>query len=150
MFPVSAKAVISAHDYTYARGRLAVSVPSKPWEHQGANYTAFGHHRVREILAGESIDDRFGDAPVVAQCSSLGTMSQKYLDELVDSFATRKTGEKKKPIPKPTFQMIWPSVSDAGLACCIVLASSATALCTGTCPSTCGGTRKTGTGFPCS
>ena len=98
------KAAISAHDYTYARGRLAVSVPSKPWQHQGAELNAYGHHRVREILADEEIDDGFRDAPVVAQCSSLGTMSQKYVDQLLQSFAAASN--------TATFKLIWPSVSE--------------------------------------
>ena len=98
------KAAISAHDYTYARGRLAMSVPSKPWQHQGADFNAYGHHRVREILADESIDDRFRDAPVVAQCSSLGTMSQKYVDQLLGSFAASSGAA--------PFKLVWPSVSE--------------------------------------
>ena len=106
-----AQAVISAHDYTFARGRLAISVPSKPWEHQGDAYTAYGHHRVQQILADEPMDDCFRNAPVVAQCSSLGTMSQKYIDELSASFAPRGATE-KKACGKPSFQLIWPSVSE--------------------------------------
>ncbi len=97
------KAAISAHEYTYARGRLAGSVPSKPWQHQGAELNAFGHHRVREILADEEIDGRFRDAPVVAQCSSLGTMSEKYVAQLLESFAAASDTAR--------FQLIWPSVS---------------------------------------
>ena len=104
------KDVISAHDYTYARGRLAVSVPSKPWGHKDGDYMAFGHHRVRKILqeerAAAGFEDWYDSAPVVAQGSSLGSLSARYIDDLKSSFAP---GSSKDDV---ALELIWPTVSE--------------------------------------
>ena len=104
------KDVIRLHDYTYARGRLAVSVPSKPWEHKDGDYMAFGHHRVRKILqeerAAAGFEDWYESAPVVAQGSSLGSLSARYVDDLLASFAP---GSSKDDV---ALELIWPTVSE--------------------------------------
>ena len=113
------KATIALHDFSFARGRLACSVPSKPWGHRDVDYMAFGHHRVRQILeeegAMEPLDSCFQNAPVVAQSSSLGSISEKYVKELTSSFAPSiKPANDPKPGNRgsPELQIVWPTVSD--------------------------------------
>ena len=47
----------------------------------------YGHMRVRELLRGETFSEEFQHAPLVAQFSSMGSVSTKWLEELQHSFA---------------------------------------------------------------
>jgi hypothetical protein len=78
-------AALREFDFSAAK---AVLIPSVPGFHTGAAMHRYGHMRLRAVLAREPLAPKFAQAPIVAQFSSLGSISEKWLaDELRASMA---------------------------------------------------------------
>ena len=71
-------AVCNAHDFSSASAFL---VPSCPGHHTGAAIHRYGHMAARAILSKTLLPSRFVAAPVLAQCSSLGSLTPKWVHE---------------------------------------------------------------------
>lgn len=71
------EAALSTADFSAARVAL---VPSAPGRHRGAALTQFGHMRARVILARHSFPSTFRKAPLACQFSSLGSLTQPWLE----------------------------------------------------------------------
>lgn len=72
-------AEVRRHDFSAAR---VVLVPSVPGTHKGADLHKYGHMKVRRVLSKEPIDAKFAASPVIAQYSSTGSLTPKWMDEL--------------------------------------------------------------------
>jgi len=73
------------YDYSSAR---AVLVPSVPGYHTGINLHRYGHMKMRALLGKQHFAGKFASAPVIAQCSSLGSLPEHWLDsELATSLS---------------------------------------------------------------
>lgn len=101
------KNMISMHDYRYARGHIVSSVPSKPYEFETCNQ--YGHVRVASILKNEVFDAAYAQAPIIAQFSSIGNISGKFMKEMTTSFSA---GHFVEHTPPPPVQLIWPTVAE--------------------------------------
>lgn len=67
---------VSRHDFSSARVAL---VPSTPGRHVGSALHHHGHMRVRDILAHSVFPARFKGAPLCAQFSSFGSLTEGWL-----------------------------------------------------------------------
>jgi tyrosyl-DNA phosphodiesterase 1 len=77
-------AALDSVDFSGARVAL---VPSTPGRHFGTDMADQGHLRVRALLQKAEFSGRFRGTPIVCQCSSLGSLSEKWLSDLQQSFA---------------------------------------------------------------
>lgn len=73
-----AMAVCSAYDLSSASAHL---IPSTPGYHTGPGMHRQGHMAMRALLSKEALPDRFAAAPVLAQCSSLGSLTAQWVFE---------------------------------------------------------------------
>lgn len=103
------KTIISMHDYRYARGHIVSSVPSKPFEFK--QHGQWGHARVAAILRNEVFDASYAHAPILAQFSSIGNISDKFMREITESFSAGQF-EGAPSHPPPDVQLVWPTVSE--------------------------------------
>jgi len=60
----------------------AILIPSVPGFHRGTALHRYGHMKVRAVLSREPMEEKFASAPVIAQFSSVGSTSEKWVDEL--------------------------------------------------------------------
>lgn len=84
-------------DFSGARVAL---VPSTPGRHIGTDMAGQGHLRARALLQKAEFSARFRGAPIICQCSSLGSLSAKWLSDLQQSFAA---GQCKSSGPSGAF-----------------------------------------------
>ncbi|BDA43991.1 Tyrosyl-DNA phosphodiesterase 1 [Coccomyxa sp. Obi] len=110
-----AQQVIAQHDFSSARCHL---IPSVPGYHQGAARDKYGHMLVRRLLARQQFDAIFKGAPIVAQFSSLGSLSSAWINEFRDSLAAGACpGSTPGTItgrlgPASDFRVVWPTVEE--------------------------------------
>mmetsp|Transcript_34404 Transcript_34404/g.58284 ORF Transcript_34404/g.58284 Transcript_34404/m.58284 type:complete len:1120 (-) Transcript_34404:101-3460(-) len=103
------------YDYSKANVRLIGSAPG--W-HRGNQLHLFGHAKLRSILGDEKFSSDFDESNVVAQFSSLGSLSQKWLADFKKSMsAGKKTlndcADSKMNISSvEKLQIIWPTVEE--------------------------------------
>ena len=71
-------AVCNSHDFSSASAFL---VPSCPGRHTGPAMHRYGHMAARGILSKSLLPSRFVAAPVLAQCSSVGSLTSKWVHE---------------------------------------------------------------------
>lgn len=107
------KDIISMHDYRYARGRLVSSVPSKPWEFR-KDAVQYGQARMASILGEEEFDSKYADAPIVAQFSSVGNISEKFMKEITQNFSSGQySGLGSTRDTRPVaIHLVWPTVAE--------------------------------------
>jgi tyrosyl-DNA phosphodiesterase-1 len=77
-------------DYDFSTAK-AILIPSVPGTHTGAAIHKYGHMKIRQVLSREPIPSKFAQAPIVAQFSSMGSTTKKWLDELRMSMSKRAT-----------------------------------------------------------
>ncbi|KAJ0983151.1 hypothetical protein J5N97_011406 [Dioscorea zingiberensis] len=95
-------------DYCNAAVRLIASVPGY---HAGPNLKKWGHMKLRNILGDCVFDKEFHKSPLVYQFSSLGSLDEKWLSELLFSMSSGVSHDKSPlGIGKPL--IIWPTVED--------------------------------------
>ncbi|KAJ0983236.1 hypothetical protein J5N97_011491 [Dioscorea zingiberensis] len=95
-------------DYSNAAVRLIASVPGY---HAGPNLKKWGHMKLRNILGDCVFDKEFHKSPLVYQFSSLGSLDEKWLSELLFSMSSGVSHDKSPlGIGKPL--IIWPTVED--------------------------------------
>ncbi|KAK9915663.1 hypothetical protein WJX75_002388 [Coccomyxa subellipsoidea] len=110
-----AQQVIAQHDFSSARAHL---IPSVPGYHQGAAKQKYGHSLVRSLLARQRFDPVFRRAPIVAQFSSLGSLTGTWLSEFRESLAAGDYWENDPSKsagrlgPAPDFRVVWPTVEE--------------------------------------
>eukprot|EP00511_Aplanochytrium_stocchinoi_P000720 CAMPEP_0204827564 /NCGR_PEP_ID=MMETSP1346-20131115/4999_1 /ASSEMBLY_ACC=CAM_ASM_000771 /TAXON_ID=215587 /ORGANISM="Aplanochytrium stocchinoi, Strain GSBS06" /LENGTH=664 /DNA_ID=CAMNT_0051956043 /DNA_START=91 /DNA_END=2085 /DNA_ORIENTATION=- len=94
---------LKKHDFSGARGIL---IPSVPGRHKGPLMYRYGHMRLRTVLRQFDLE-KFKNAPIVAQYSSVGNQTSTYLKgELLQSFASRKNASSQD---KLKLELIWPT-----------------------------------------
>ncbi|KAK9840422.1 hypothetical protein WJX74_009663 [Apatococcus lobatus] len=106
--------VCNAHDFSSASAYL---IPSCPGQHTGPAMHSHGHMAARAVLSKGLLQSRFVAAPVLAQCSSLGSLTPKWVcEEFCASLASgrRIDGALNQALgrPPPEFQLIWPTVEE--------------------------------------
>jgi tyrosyl-DNA phosphodiesterase-1 len=111
------KTIISLHDYSFARAKIVASVPSKPFEFHGNDMRKFGQARVGAILELETFPKKFSNAPVIAQFSSIGNLSGKFVNSILDNFCSGicdRSSESSKAAGSKNaeLQLIWPTVAE--------------------------------------
>ncbi len=114
------KKVISMHDYTYARGHIVSSVPSKPFEFEHQERAGqYGHARVASILKNEIFDASYARAPILAQFSSIGNISDKFMREIRESFSSGQfaaaghaSSSSSSSSSFAEMELVWPTVSE--------------------------------------
>lgn len=73
-----ALAVCNAHDFSSASAYL---IPSCPGHHTGPAVHRYGHMAARAILSKGLLPTRFVAAPVLVQCSSVGSLTKQWVYE---------------------------------------------------------------------
>ncbi|EIE25781.1 tyrosyl-DNA phosphodiesterase [Coccomyxa subellipsoidea C-169] len=110
-----AQQVIAQHDFSSARAHL---IPSVPGYHQGAAKQKYGHMLVRSLLARQRFDPVFRRSPIVAQFSSLGSITGAWLSEFRESLAagdcwdSNPSGSAGRLGPAADFRVVWPTVEE--------------------------------------
>ncbi|KAK9862018.1 hypothetical protein WJX84_001427 [Apatococcus fuscideae] len=113
-----AAAICHACDFSAASGHL---IPSYPGSHTGSAMHRVGHMAVRSLLSRETLPARFAGAPVLAQCSSLGSLTPEWVfDEFTASLAAGRIDAGHQALgaqlnmfpPASQFQLVWPTVSE--------------------------------------
>ncbi|EPS64521.1 hypothetical protein M569_10259, partial [Genlisea aurea] len=106
-FSLNAK-FFNKFDYQAATVRLVASVPGY---HSGSSLRKWGHMKLRSILQDCTFDDRFEKSPLIYQFSSLGSVDEKWMNELASSMLAG-TAENKNPLGTGKASIIWPTVED--------------------------------------
>ncbi|GAX84131.1 hypothetical protein CEUSTIGMA_g11554.t1 [Chlamydomonas eustigma] len=118
------RSVLQGHDFSSARAHL---VPSVPGYFVGQDLDLYGHMRVRSVLSNIPLGPSFSNEPagpqLVAQCSSLGSLDEKWLlqefgcslaqQQQQQAASTSSSGIKVlQPVtlPKESFSIVWPTV----------------------------------------
>lgn len=118
--------VAALRDFDFSAAK-AVLIPSVPGYHTGAAMHRYGHMRLRAVLSREPLPAKFAQAPIVAQFSSLGSISEKWLmDELRVSMAAHAPPRNGAPAMAagatdasaalmssaslPPLRIVWPTV----------------------------------------
>jgi tyrosyl-DNA phosphodiesterase-1 len=111
-----------------------VLIPSVPGVHKGADIHRYGHMKVRRVLSRESIPPELANTGLVAQCSSLGSLKQKWIDDeftvsmcasapsTTSSSSSGKSGNAnaltmlsngaRRAASIPRMKLVWPTVDD--------------------------------------
>ncbi|XP_073005062.1 tyrosyl-DNA phosphodiesterase 1 isoform X1 [Typha latifolia] len=95
-------------DYSSAMVRLIASVPGY---HMGTNLKKWGHMKLRSVLEECKFDKEFCKSPLVYQFSSLGSLDEKWLNELASSMSSG-TSDDGSPLGIGKPLIIWPTVED--------------------------------------
>ncbi|KAK9151884.1 hypothetical protein Syun_010193 [Stephania yunnanensis] len=95
-------------DYSSAAVRIIASVPGY---HKGPNLKKWGHMKLRTVLQECVFDKEFQNAPLVYQFSSLGSLDEKWMEELAASMSSGFL-EDKTPLGLGKALIIWPTVED--------------------------------------
>jgi tyrosyl-DNA phosphodiesterase 1 len=110
------RAFISLHDFSAARAHLIASVPG---EHFGNKMHAWGHLKLRACLESEAggFESRFVSAPVLANYSSVGNLSAKWLENFRDTLCAGKSREGRAlGVPNGPglagLHLVWPTVDE--------------------------------------
>jgi len=86
-------AAVRAADWGAARGHLVATVPhTKDRPNRGPALEKWGHMRLRSLLAREEFPERFREADVACQFTSVGSIRAGYLEELRESFRAGRFG----------------------------------------------------------
>lgn len=107
---------LAQFDFSSAK---VILIPSVPGRHQGESLHKYGHMKLRRVLSEEVLPDKFAKAPITAQFSSIGNISETWLmNEIRTSFAASKnrhTGSgasaSAASASLPPMHLIWPTVS---------------------------------------
>uniref|UniRef100_A0A7S4KK01 PBZ-type domain-containing protein n=1 Tax=Guillardia theta TaxID=55529 RepID=A0A7S4KK01_GUITH len=98
------------YSFKNARAKIVASVPGR---HQGEKMHMWGHMKMRRILSRETFDPLFNKCPMVWQCTSIGSLSEKWIEEFTSSLCEGKNTEGKnigRPEEPPHF--IWPTMEE--------------------------------------
>ncbi|XP_031500494.1 tyrosyl-DNA phosphodiesterase 1 [Nymphaea colorata] len=111
--PVAGSATINSSffrkfDFSSASVRLIASVPGY---HSGGSLKKWGHMKLRSVLQESLFDKEFQKSPIVYQFSSLGSLDQKWMDELSASMSSGLS-ENGSSLGLGNVQIIWPNVED--------------------------------------
>lgn len=108
--------LISLHDFSPSRAHLIPSVPSPDGEFTGPRMASYGHLKLRQALDGEPFDPKFAGAPILAQFSSVGNLSVKWLQAFADSLSGgRVRGGGALGPPRAglkDLRLVWPTVQE--------------------------------------
>jgi tyrosyl-DNA phosphodiesterase-1 len=110
--------LISLIDCAPARAHLIGSVPSKDNQFCGDEMMHWGHMKLRAALDSEPFDPKFADAPILAQYSSLGSMSKPWLNDFVASLSSGRVHGGNSGTLGPSrvdlalLYLIWPIVQE--------------------------------------
>ncbi|CAN6452176.1 unnamed protein product [Victoria cruziana] len=111
--PVAGSATINSSffrkfDFSSASVRLVASVPGY---HSGGSLRKWGHMKLRSVLQESQFDKEFQKSPIVYQFSSLGSLDEKWMDELAASMSSGLS-ENGLSLGLGNVQIIWPTVED--------------------------------------
>lgn len=95
-------------DYSSAKVRLIASIPGY---HTGLNLNKWGHMKLRSILQNCIFGNEFQGSPLAYQFSSLGSLDEKWMNELASSMSSGLSYD-KKPLGLGKAMIIWPTVED--------------------------------------
>lgn len=97
-----------AFDYSGAGAKLIRSVPVR---HNSVEETSWGHPALHRALQKQKFPKEFEKSPVLGQFSSMGSFSEKWLnDEFRGSLCGGVIeGPDKKPLGKGQLNLIWPT-----------------------------------------
>ncbi len=104
---------LSKCDFSSARVAL---VPSVPGRHPRDAHARFGHMRARSVLAQHAFPARFRRAPLCAQFSSMGSLTQPWLEgEFVQSLSAGRVAGTAPHCAlgapaAPGLSLVWPTV----------------------------------------
>lgn len=103
-----------AFDFSTAGAKLIASVPGR---HSDRELTLFGHMALRRALSKQTFASRFEHAPVLCQFTSIGSIAERWMEEMraslcagkSDSSAARLGGARLGDGP---MQLIWPTAEE--------------------------------------
>lgn len=113
------KVLMTLSKYDFSSANVAL-IPSVPGRHATNSRVAWGHLKLRKILATHGVSVPQGGR-IVMQCSSLGTMGkdEKFIDELAVSMGGKRSVTSSSPSSSTTtsarmdcteISIVWPSV----------------------------------------
>jgi tyrosyl-DNA phosphodiesterase-1 len=116
-------------EYSYSDVKI-VLITSVPGYHRGSDIPKYGHMKVRKFLADLPLSSKFKNSPILAQFSSIGSLSTDWIHEIYASFTKNSayinddnngTKEKVKVFSKEVLtstksvaseiQLVWPTVN---------------------------------------
>lgn len=105
------KEILTSHDFSAARGHLIVSIPGY---HTTRGMHDYGHMKVRAVLNREVFPCSFVNSPVVAQCSSMGSLDEKWLlQEFCKSLSGgRVVDDQGRLLGTGDISIVWPTVEE--------------------------------------
>eukprot|EP01062_Namystynia_karyoxenos_P032832 TRINITY_DN24181_c1_g1_i1.p1 TRINITY_DN24181_c1_g1~~TRINITY_DN24181_c1_g1_i1.p1 ORF type:complete len:716 (+),score=168.50 TRINITY_DN24181_c1_g1_i1:72-2150(+) len=103
-----AAAELAPFDFSPTDARLVGSVPGR---HRGAALSRWGHMKLRSLLAAGRFGAGFEGAPLLAQCSSLGSITSPWLAELTESLSAG-CGPDGKQLGAGELRLVWPTAED--------------------------------------
>jgi len=83
-----------------------VLISSIPGYHNGANLEKYGHLKLRKVLSQERFPSKFQKSDVVCQFSSIGSLSESWIEEEFKKSVFQNEWESKDS----TMKLVWPSV----------------------------------------
>jgi len=99
--------LIEKYDFSSAK---AVLIPSIPGSFVNESMHRVGHLKVRHWLAKQQMSEEMQKAPIVAQFSSLGSLTEKWMNEFTLSLSQH--ADRNITSRLPALQLVWPRVVD--------------------------------------
>ncbi|XP_048512282.1 LOW QUALITY PROTEIN: probable tyrosyl-DNA phosphodiesterase [Athalia rosae] len=107
-------------EWTYAVRRADFSevnvffVASVPGNHKDAEFNSWGHRKLSTVLSQHAfLPPNAPEWPIVAQCSSIGSLGPNYESWLSREIVPAMTREKNQGIKShPRFQFVYPSINN--------------------------------------
>eukprot|EP00898_Chlorokybus_atmophyticus_P002644 jgi/Chlat1/3380/Chrsp23S03810 len=101
-------AALRQYDYSCAKVCL---IPSLPGYHTAKTMHRLGHMKLRAVLAAEKLPSDFSGSPLVYQCSSMGSLDEKWMKEFAHSLNAGKS-DNGRPLAPGNFSIVWPTVQE--------------------------------------
>jgi tyrosyl-DNA phosphodiesterase-1 len=100
-------AAVRRYDCSAARVALVASVPGT---HKGASLPRWGHTRVRALLAAETFDAAFRNAPLAYQFSSQGSVTDNWQNKFRESLSAGRCAA--GPLGIGQERIVWPTAEE--------------------------------------
>jgi tyrosyl-DNA phosphodiesterase-1 len=109
--------LISLHDYAPARVHLIGTVPSGDGQFRGNEMASWGHLKLRRVLESEPFHPKFAGAPILAQYSSVGSLSLNWLNAFAASMSAGRIRGGGGMLGLPShglndFHLVWPTAQE--------------------------------------
>jgi tyrosyl-DNA phosphodiesterase-1 len=108
---------IRLHDFSCARGILIPSIPGR----HNVQRAEFGYLKLNRVIShhigkpqrGDNVSNTKQKGPLIAQCSSLGSLTQKWLNEFTSSLGGNEARHlDSTKLDSSKLKIVWPTVDE--------------------------------------